>query len=98
MCSFFVCWFGLGFLFVCFRNWVSQCHLGCPRTHSVDQAGLRNPPASASQVLRLKVCTTTAQLCAYMVIILTYCTCTTFLQRSLYDLLGNMKCKTGVIN
>ena len=33
-------------------------------THSVDQAGLklRNLPASASQVLELKACTTTAQL------------------------------------
>jgi hypothetical protein len=30
----------------------------CPRTHSVDQAGLklRNLPASASQVLGLKAC------------------------------------------
>jgi hypothetical protein len=37
---------------------------GCPGTHSVDQAGLelRNPPASASQVLGLKACATTAQL------------------------------------
>jgi hypothetical protein len=35
---------------------------GCPGTHSVNQADLklRNPPASASQVLGLKVCTTTA--------------------------------------
>jgi hypothetical protein len=34
---------------------------GCPGTHSVDQAGLelRNPPASASQVLGLKACATT---------------------------------------
>ena len=33
-------------------------------THFVDQAGLehRNPPASASQVLGLKACVTTAQL------------------------------------
>jgi hypothetical protein len=33
----------------------------CPGTHFVDQAGLelRNPPASASQVLGLKACTTT---------------------------------------
>jgi hypothetical protein len=33
---------------------------GCPGTHSVDQAGLklRNPPASASRVLGLKVCAT----------------------------------------
>jgi hypothetical protein len=43
---------------------VSLCSPGCPGTHSVDQAGLelRNPPASASQVLGLKACTTTAQL------------------------------------
>ncbi|GAB1295570.1 TBC1 domain family member 15 [Apodemus speciosus] len=36
--------------------WVSLCSPGCPGTHSVDQAGLelRNPPASASQVLGLK--------------------------------------------
>jgi hypothetical protein len=47
--------------FFFFRNRVSLCSPGCPRTHSVDQAGLelRNPPASASQVLGLKACTTT---------------------------------------
>ncbi|GAB1286489.1 Nucleoporin NUP35 [Apodemus speciosus] len=41
---------------------VSLCSPGCPGTHSVDQAGLkhRNLPASASQVLGLKACTTTA--------------------------------------
>jgi len=59
--GFFVC------LFVCFlvlvlvfRDKVSLCSPGCPGTHSVDQAGLelRNPPASASQVLRLKACAT----------------------------------------
>ena len=57
------------FLFVClfcfvFRDRVSLCSPGCPGTHSVDQAGLelRNPPASASQVLGLKVNATTAQL------------------------------------
>jgi hypothetical protein len=40
---------------------VSLCSPGCPETHSVDQAGLelRNPPASASQVLGLKACATT---------------------------------------
>jgi hypothetical protein len=40
---------------------VSLCSPGCPGTHSVDQAGLelRNSPASASQVLGLKVCATT---------------------------------------
>jgi hypothetical protein len=47
-----------------FRDRVSLCSSGCPGTHSVDQAGLelRNPPASASQVLGLKACATTAQL------------------------------------
>jgi hypothetical protein len=51
------------FVFV-FRDRVSLCSPGCPRIHSVDQAGLelRNPPASASQVLGLKVCAATAQL------------------------------------
>jgi hypothetical protein len=36
-----------------FRDRVSLCSSGCPGTHSIDQAGLelRNPPASASQVL-----------------------------------------------
>jgi hypothetical protein len=42
---------------------VSLCSPGCPGTHSVDQAGLklRNLPASASQVLGLKVCATSAR-------------------------------------
>jgi hypothetical protein len=37
---------------------------GCPGTHSVEQAGfeLRNLSVSASQVLGLKVCATTAWL------------------------------------
>jgi hypothetical protein len=50
------------FLFFVFRDRVSLCSPGCPGTHSVDQAGLklRNPPASASQVLGLKVCVTTS--------------------------------------
>jgi hypothetical protein len=54
---FFVC------LFV-FRDRVSLYSPGCPGTHSVDQAGLelRDPPASVSQVLGSKVCTTTAWL------------------------------------
>jgi hypothetical protein len=41
---------------------VSLCSPGCPGTHSVEKAGLelRNPPASASQVLGLKACATTA--------------------------------------
>jgi hypothetical protein len=47
-----------------FQDRVSLCSPGCPGTHFVDQAGLelRNPPASASQVLGLKACTTTARL------------------------------------
>jgi hypothetical protein len=46
-----------------FWNRVSLCSPGCPGTHSVDQAGLelRNLPASASQVLGLKACGTTAR-------------------------------------
>ena len=61
---------------LCKFSWVSFCFLifggggwdkaslwdlGCPGTHSVDQAGLklRNPPVSASQVLGLKACATT---------------------------------------
>jgi hypothetical protein len=51
-------------LFLVFWDRVSLYSHGCPGTHSVDQAGLelRNPTASASQVLRLKACTATARL------------------------------------
>jgi hypothetical protein len=47
-----------------FRDRVSLSSAGCPGTHSVDQAGLelRNLPASASQVLGLKVFATTARV------------------------------------
>jgi hypothetical protein len=43
-----------------FQDRVSLYSPGCPGTHAVDQAGLelRNPPASASHVLGLKVCAT----------------------------------------
>jgi hypothetical protein len=49
------------FFLVFLRQGVSLCSLGCPGTHFVEQAGLelRDLPASASQVLGLKVCTTT---------------------------------------
>jgi hypothetical protein len=54
-------------LFVCFGFFVCLffetgflCSPGCPGIYFVDQAGLklRNLPASASEVLGLKVCTT----------------------------------------
>jgi hypothetical protein len=50
------------FFFLVFLDRVSLCSSGCPGTHSVDQSGLelRNLPASASQVLGLKACATTA--------------------------------------
>ncbi|GAB1301193.1 Predicted gene 8251 [Apodemus speciosus] len=49
----------------------SLCSPGCPGTHSVDQAGLelRNPPASASQVLGLKACATTARTLSLVVLL-----------------------------
>jgi hypothetical protein len=54
------------FLFFFFfpRDRVSLCSPGCSGTHSVNQAGLKlwNPPASASQMLGLKVCATTTWL------------------------------------
>jgi hypothetical protein len=64
--GFFVlfCFFVCLFVFWLFRDRVSLYSTGCPGTHSVDQAGLelRNLPASSSQVLGLKACTTTARI------------------------------------
>jgi hypothetical protein len=50
------------FFFLVSQDRVSLCSPGCPGTHSVDQTGLelRNLPASASRVLELKACATTA--------------------------------------
>ena len=51
------------FLKFFFRDRISLCNgPSCSRTHFVDQAGLelRDLPASASQVLQLKACATTA--------------------------------------
>ena len=52
----FVCLFV--FVLFCFETGF-LCSPGCPGTLFVDQAGLelRNPPASASQVLGVKACT-----------------------------------------
>jgi hypothetical protein len=59
---FILFYFILFWLILIFRDRVSLYSPGCPGTHFVDQAGLklRNPPASASQVLGLKACATTA--------------------------------------
>jgi hypothetical protein len=48
----------------CFLDRVSLYCSSYPKSHSVDEAGLelRDLPASASQVLGLKACATTAQL------------------------------------
>jgi hypothetical protein len=63
LCFFLFCLFvWVFFVFLFFlQDRVSLCSPGCPGTHSVDHAGLklRNPPASASQVLGLKACATT---------------------------------------
>jgi hypothetical protein len=58
---YFILFFLFIYLFIYFWDRVSLCSPGCPGTHSVTQAGLelRNSPASASQVLGLKVCATT---------------------------------------
>ena len=49
-----------GFFVICQLNFVVFfCSPGCLGTHFVDQAGLRDSPASASGVLELKVYTTT---------------------------------------
>ena len=58
------------FFVLFFWDRVSLCSPGCPGTHSVNQAGLelRNPLASASQVLGLKACATHTQLlCVYFI-------------------------------
>jgi hypothetical protein len=58
-CFVLFCFVLFCFVLFCFVSETSFSCLspGCPETHSVDQAGLklRNPPASASQVLGLKV-------------------------------------------
>jgi hypothetical protein len=45
-----------------FTNWdrVSLRNYGCPRTHYIDEAGLRlrDPPSPSSQILEVKACAT----------------------------------------
>jgi hypothetical protein len=62
------------FWFLVFGDRVSLCSPGCPGTHSVDQAGLelRDPPASASQVLGLKACATTPGMSSSFVVVLVW--------------------------
>jgi hypothetical protein len=63
-CFVLFCFVLFCFVLFCFRDRVSLYSPGCPGTHVVDQAGLKlsNRPASASRVLGLKACTTTARL------------------------------------
>jgi hypothetical protein len=63
----FVFWLFVWFWVVFFSLWYFETGFplyspGCPGTHFVDQAGLKNPPASASQVLGWKACDTTTLL------------------------------------
>jgi hypothetical protein len=62
--DFFVCLFSFFLFFFWFFETGFLYSTGCPGTHFVDQSGLelRNPPASASRVLGLKVCANTAGL------------------------------------
>jgi hypothetical protein len=75
-----------------FQDRVSLYSPDCPEIHSVDQAGfeLRNPPASASQVLGLKACATTARhkyILKYLFILymLVRCRCLQTLQKRVSD-------------
>jgi hypothetical protein len=81
VCLFLVFWFFVLFfvflffwfflVFLVFRDRVSLYSPGCPGTHFVDQAGLelRDPPASASRVLGLKVCATTPSITPFFKLI-----------------------------
>jgi hypothetical protein len=62
-----------------FRDRVSLCSSGCPGTHSVDQPGLpthKEPPASPSRVLELKVRATTVWHISVLFIYVCVCVCT----------------------
>jgi hypothetical protein len=64
-CFVLFCFVLFCFVLFCFiRDRASLYSPGCPGTYSVEQANLelRNPPASASQMLGLKDCAITAWL------------------------------------
>jgi hypothetical protein len=69
--------------FFFFWDRVSLCIPGCPGTHFVDQAGLelRNPPASASQVLGVKACATARLIVMFYLHVSLGTTCGTSVQR-----------------
>jgi hypothetical protein len=83
--------FSMYFFFFFFRDRISLYSSGCPGTHFVDQTGLelRNPPASASQVLGLKVCATTPGSMYFLKLILFYFILFYFIL-FYFILLGNM--------
>ena len=72
ICFIVFIWFGLVWFFFFFFP-ETELSLGYPGTHSVEHAvlELRNLPASAFQVLGLKVCATTTQL----IFVLVFCVC-----------------------
>jgi hypothetical protein len=84
------CFVLLCFALLCFfQDRVSLCSPGCPGTHSVDQAGLelRNPSASASEVLRLKECTTMpSENCAIFWLGVCMCVCIVVVFFSFHDI------------
>jgi hypothetical protein len=57
-----------------FQDSISLCSAGCPGTYSVDQAGLehRDLPASAFPVVGLRVCTATAELIIYFILLFNF--------------------------
>jgi hypothetical protein len=67
----YFCCFGFSFVI---QGTISLCSLVCPGTHSAEQASLklRNPPASASQVLGLKIYAISTQLSFVLLKLLLY--------------------------
>jgi hypothetical protein len=84
---YFIFLFYFTLFYFIFQDSVSLYNSGCPGTHSVDQAGLklRNLPASASQVLGLKGCASTAWLPTLKKKRLILCHCLQILQKRTSD-------------